>query len=92
MVFTPKGSHLVAVLTSGNLCVTNLTDEQTNQVERRLTGAMVTNVFLLLFRRYSVPFLTPLLAPSCSESIFNVICGEWNASEGDPLMIKCEAV
>ncbi|KAK3790452.1 hypothetical protein RRG08_015921 [Elysia crispata] len=37
MVFTPKGSHLVAVLTSGNLCVTNLTDEQTNQVERRLT-------------------------------------------------------
>ena len=41
MAFTPKGSHLVVALMSGNLSVINLVDGQTNHMERRLTGKMV---------------------------------------------------
>ncbi|RUS80365.1 hypothetical protein EGW08_011862 [Elysia chlorotica] len=37
MAFTPDGSHLVTALTSGALCVTNLTNKQSKNVERRFT-------------------------------------------------------
>ncbi|GFN75170.1 cirhin-like, partial [Plakobranchus ocellatus] len=41
MAFTPTGSHLVAVLTSGDLVVANLATGETNQVEHRRTDAPI---------------------------------------------------